>query len=921
MRPHRWSLSRPFRPVKLGSRGVGTLAACLVGLGSLVQGGCSADPCVDDGFFQSSNEDCAKLLRSACLDGKRNGDESDIDCGGSCGPCAEGRRCEHNSDCESENCEGNLCVPGKNPVNAACDDGRRNGDETDIDCGGSCPARCEERKKCAEDRDCESGACDPNSRQCIQASCRDSKKNNRESDVDCGGPSCSGCASGEDCLLPFDCLSLACAQNKCGEASCKDGLPNGQESDVDCGGPKCPACENKSACEEDSDCESKACVQGVCVDPSCKDQQLSPSESDVDCGGPCPGCARGKNCKEASDCASKKCVNDRCMAASCSDGILNGGESDVDCGASCPKGCELEKDCRHNQDCQSGHCVRSECVAASCVNKSKDGSETDVDCGGECGASCETGQSCADHGDCRSGSCGTDKQCQAPRCDDGTLNGFETSLDCGGLLCPPCDLGKECLADRDCKAGKCLNSKCQQTGSCGNKVKDANESDVDCGGACGATCSIGQNCANKSDCASDRCTDGVCEGLVYEDKDSDGFGDELSGKMSKSIPVGWTTQGGDCNDSDARTFPGAAKTDSPTDCMKDSDGDGRGDIDPPEGVSKGSDCYEDDAGFWECLKVEMPPGCLEVSAGSGELSVTASLGKGNYSYSWTPSEFLNGADTASPTISGLTGPRKYTVVVSDGARSETGSVMVVPSEKAKFQGGDCVTYTNSLEVGYPIPTITYPSNGEHACATDNGELAIHICGDNHYENVELRGELRVDGPDAANDDDMMGVVWGAQDSANFYILSWKRQTQAVSGMTCSGAVNQVPAGIVVKRVHDSTQAGAPKGFAQLDGADLFCENSTDRSTLLLGPLKTMNKSIDEGWVFNRSYSVSIKYTPTGSSVRITYPGANPGDPAQELTTFEVVDPSADRYTKGGFGGLTYSQEGACVQDLTVGCMP
>lgn len=886
-----------------------------------VHNGCAADPCVDDGFFQTSNEDCAKMLRSACFDGKRNGDESDIDCGGSCDGCEAARRCEQDSDCESQSCQGNICVPGAGSAKAACDDGKRNGDETDIDCGGSCPADCEELQGCAQDSDCESGACDPKSLQCIQASCRDTKKNNQETDVDCGGRSCAGCASGQDCLLPFDCLSLACAQAKCGEATCSDGLPNGKESDVDCGGPQCPPCERNSACKQDSDCQSKACVEGVCVDPGCKDQQLGSSESDVDCGGLCPGCADGKNCKEAADCSSKNCVNGRCEPATCTDGILNGGESGVDCGASCPKACDLHQACRNNSDCVGGNCVKGKCVAAGCVNKSKDGSETDVDCGGECGASCEAGQDCKVNGDCRAGSCGADKKCQAARCDDGKLNGFETALDCGGLLCPPCELGEGCLADRDCKIGKCINSSCQQTGGCGNKVKDGTESDVDCGGACGATCTIGQSCASKSDCASDRCSDGVCEGLIYQDKDSDGFGDKLSGKVSKNIPAGWTTRGGDCNDNDARTFPGAAKTDSPTDCMKDSDGDGRGDIDAPDGVTKGSDCYEDDANLWQCLKVTMPPACLEVSGGSGALSVTATLGKGNYSYSWTPSDFLSGADTASPTIAGLSGPRKYTVVVSDGARSETGTVMVVPTEKAKFQGGDCVTYTNSLEVGFPIPTVTYPSNAEHACVTDNGELAMHICGDDHYENVELRAELQINGPDVADDDDMIGVVWGAQDSANFYILSWKRRTQDVSGMTCSGNVDEVPEGIVVKRIHDSTQAGAPKGFVHIDGADLFCENSTDRSTLLLGPGKTMNKSFDEGWIFNRTYSVRIKYTPTGSSVRITYPGANPGDPAEELTSFEVVDPSAERYTHGGFGGLTFSQDGACIQDITAGCMP
>jgi plastocyanin len=40
----------------------------------------------------------------------------------------------------------------------SCDDGIKNGDETDIDCGGSCDA-CELGKSCEEDLDCDSGIC------------------------------------------------------------------------------------------------------------------------------------------------------------------------------------------------------------------------------------------------------------------------------------------------------------------------------------------------------------------------------------------------------------------------------------------------------------------------------------------------------------------------------------------------------------------------------------------------------------------------------------------------------------------------------------------------------------------------------------------------------------------------------------------
>lgn len=47
-----------------------------------------------------------------CTDGKRDDGETDVDCGGPCGPCAEGLDCQVNSDCISDNClGGSVCAP------------------------------------------------------------------------------------------------------------------------------------------------------------------------------------------------------------------------------------------------------------------------------------------------------------------------------------------------------------------------------------------------------------------------------------------------------------------------------------------------------------------------------------------------------------------------------------------------------------------------------------------------------------------------------------------------------------------------------------------------------------------------------------------------------------------------------------------
>lgn len=44
-----------------------------------------------------------------CDDGKKNQDETDVDCGGDCGDCAEGKRCGLNADCAKGECRDGIC--------------------------------------------------------------------------------------------------------------------------------------------------------------------------------------------------------------------------------------------------------------------------------------------------------------------------------------------------------------------------------------------------------------------------------------------------------------------------------------------------------------------------------------------------------------------------------------------------------------------------------------------------------------------------------------------------------------------------------------------------------------------------------------------------------------------------------------------
>src|SRR3989344_1667238 len=58
------------------------------------------------GYLQCENGQCI----DQCQDGIRDGDESDIDCGGSCNKCIDGKVCFTQHDCESDFCNGqNTC--------------------------------------------------------------------------------------------------------------------------------------------------------------------------------------------------------------------------------------------------------------------------------------------------------------------------------------------------------------------------------------------------------------------------------------------------------------------------------------------------------------------------------------------------------------------------------------------------------------------------------------------------------------------------------------------------------------------------------------------------------------------------------------------------------------------------------------------
>jgi len=300
-------------------------------------------------------------------------------------------------------------------------------------------------------------ACKPSPAQPPAATCDDGLQNGAETDVDCGGGTCPGCAAGSPCLLGYDCASLVCANRVCQAQACNDGKKNDSESDIDCGGA-CAPCAVGRACLTGSDCASGVCTDSLCQLPACTDQVRNGNETGIDCGGDCTPCAAGAACFVPADCQSAVCTNQLCQVPMCTDNVQNGGEGAVDCGGDtiCPR-CMNGISCAVDADCVSGTCstVLFQCVAAGCTT-GQNPTQTDENCGGQCPPCADT-KLCLIADDCVSGVCGSladPGHCQAPSCTDQIKNGAETDVDCGGGTisgCPACLLGQACIQQSDCQ--------------------------------------------------------------------------------------------------------------------------------------------------------------------------------------------------------------------------------------------------------------------------------------------------------------------------------------------------------------------------------------------------------------------------------------------------------------------------------------
>lgn len=416
-------------------------------------------------------ENACELL---CENGKLDEGETDVDCGGLCDPCTTGQNCRNDSDCESNVCSQSVC--GK--------------------------------PKCTDDSSCPNGWCSQSTGEC--ESCSDEKKNGSETDIDCGGTACSPCDAGKSCQANADCLSYQCENFVCVGDPIEPIKPDEIVINEIMGSPKTSLAFSTQP--ETFQCEFVEIVSIAEVSRNLNGWSLMYKKIGTDnpASVPLSDLIAPKHGIVLHNCSTlplPENMREQTITPNAFTNksdyefwLTNGTDSTdivtrkgiTTSGVSQTRSVELDAAAElvlHNTVysknnnspgyCSNGGLFVNDCETI-CTNGQKDSGETDVDCGGSC-EPCSLGQGCTTGEDCASG------YCRNQIC-----------------VSPPCKTDDDCQEDFVCsvESGICI--------SCSDKIKNGSETDVDCGGTCGG-CTAGKSCLVYSDCVSGICENDVCK--------------------------------------------------------------------------------------------------------------------------------------------------------------------------------------------------------------------------------------------------------------------------------------------------------------------------------------------------------------------------------------------------------------------------
>jgi len=168
---------------------------------------------------------------------------------------------------ESSSSSGGDLPPG-------CDDAIKNQNESDLDCGGPCPA-CPEGQACGDNSDCETKAC------------------------------AAGTCVAPKCLADGDCAALdgLCVRGACEDFACV--VANGDEGEP---------CDDNDLCSLSSTCQAGACTAAEAIDCTGLDSPCTQGQCDPGSGA-CllEDLADGSKCDDGDACTALEA----CKAGSC----------------------------------------------------------------------------------------------------------------------------------------------------------------------------------------------------------------------------------------------------------------------------------------------------------------------------------------------------------------------------------------------------------------------------------------------------------------------------------------------------------------------------------------------------------------------------------------------------------------------------
>jgi hypothetical protein len=493
---------------------------------------CTLDAC---SMGSSSNTAVAPAAKGQCMVDSMPGF-----CGDPAGPAAKTCvECNVGPDCSS-----GVCGANNKCLSAQCGDTVKNGDETDVDCGGSC-GPCADTKSCLVAVDCLSKICDATALTCTAATCSDTVQNQGESDTDCGAVCAASnqlCAVGLKCGAAADCVDGVCdtvTTQTCLAATCSDGVKNQGESDADCGGTaSCGKCVNTKTCTGADDCQSGFC------DTAATPAVCAPCTTDPQCGaglycaaGVCaPTQMNGAPCVAGTQCTSTFCADGFCCDTDCAgtclacNGTTKGTCSDVPSGTTDPGTCMGTSSCNGSGACLSNNGVActmaAQCLSAHCV----DGVCCNTTCGsacqsctaalkgtgadGVCGATKAGGGSKGLCSAAAQSTCGLDGLCAA----GGVCEKWPASTQCLAATCvgsvhknaSNCDGSGTCNApvSQDCAPYACKAAGCPNT--CVMDVDCTSGNWCDPSNHCVAKLGNGALCSGANQCTSNNCVDGFC---------------------------------------------------------------------------------------------------------------------------------------------------------------------------------------------------------------------------------------------------------------------------------------------------------------------------------------------------------------------------------------------------------------------------